>query len=104
MKDNGSITKLEHIELNNMNHSSKYNQDSTKTKSKCDKSSSSSSNSAHSDVEDLCDYGAGGYYPCHIGELIKNKYLVLKKLGWGHFSTVWLALNLDDKQLYALKI
>ena len=29
---------------------------------------------------------------------------MLKKLGWGHFSTVWLALKLQDKQLYALKI
>lgn len=28
----------------------------------------------------------------------------MKKLGWGHFSTVWLALKLQDKQLYALKI
>ena len=24
-------------------------------------------------------------------------------MGWGHFSTVWLALHLQDKQLYALK-
>jgi len=28
----------------------------------------------------------------------------LRKLGWGHFSTVWLALKLSDKELYALKI
>ena len=25
-------------------------------------------------------------------------------MGWGHFSTVWLAFNNKDKQLYALKI
>ena len=37
-------------------------------------------------------------------EIIDNKYIVLKKLGWGHFSTVWLALKLQDKKLYALKI
>jgi serine/threonine-protein kinase SRPK3 len=30
--------------------------------------------------------------------------VVLKKLGWGHFSTVWLAFSLFDKKLYALKI
>ena len=29
---------------------------------------------------------------------------MLKKLGWGHFSTVWLAFNLSDKKIYALKI
>ena len=27
----------------------------------------------------------------------------MKKLGWGHFSTVWLGLHLGDKKLYALK-
>lgn len=39
-----------------------------------------------------------------MGEIIDSKYIILKKLGWGHFSTVWLAYKLSDKQLYALKI
>lgn len=39
-----------------------------------------------------------------LSEIIDNKYIVLKKLGWGHFSTVWLSLKLQDKKLYALKI
>lgn len=30
-------------------------------------------------------------------EIIDHKYLTLKKLGWGHFSTVWLAIKLQDK-------
>jgi serine/threonine-protein kinase SRPK3 len=30
--------------------------------------------------------------------------MILSKLGWGHFSTVWLAMSLRDKKLYALKI
>ena len=25
-------------------------------------------------------------------------------MGWGHFSTVWLAFNFKDKRLYALKV
>ena len=33
-----------------------------------------------------------------------GKYINLRKLGWGHFSTVWLALKLSDKKLYALKV
>lgn len=41
---------------------------------------------------------------CVLSEIIDNKYIILKKLGWGHFSTVWLALKLQDKKLYALKI
>ena len=36
--------------------------------------------------------------------MLDSKYVVLKKLGWGHFSTVWLAFNISDKKLYALKI
>lgn len=30
--------------------------------------------------------------------------MILKKLGWGSFSTVWLSFNINDKKLYALKI
>lgn len=37
-------------------------------------------------------------------EILNNKYVIVKKLGWGHFSTVWLAFNVQDKKLYALKI
>jgi serine/threonine protein kinase len=37
-------------------------------------------------------------------EILDSRYIVLKKLGWGHFSTVWLAFNIQDKKLYALKI
>ena len=33
-----------------------------------------------------------------------HRYLILRKLGWGHFSTVWLAFSLADKKLYALKV
>ena len=65
---------------------------------------SSSSDSSDNDVEDLTDYGVDGYHPCHVGEILDSKYVCLKKLGWGHFSTVWLAFKLSDKQLYALKI
>ena len=42
--------------------------------------------------------------PCLCSEIIDGRYVVIKKLGWGHFSTVWLALKLNDKKLYALKI
>jgi serine/threonine protein kinase len=52
----------------------------------------------------LEDFEVNGYHPAHVGEIIDSKYVLLKKLGWGHFSTVWLAFKLSDKQLYALKI
>ena len=33
-----------------------------------------------------------------------HRYLILRKLGWGHSLTVWLAFSLADKKLYALKV
>lgn len=39
-----------------------------------------------------------------IREVLDNKYIILKKLGFGYFSTVWLSYNIKDKNLYALKI
>ena len=39
----------------------------------------------------LEDYKKGGYHPVYVGDIYNNgKYLVEEKLGWGHFSTVWL--------------
>jgi serine/threonine protein kinase len=29
---------------------------------------------------------------------------VVRKLGWGHFSTVWLCWDLTDKKFVALKV
>ena len=44
------------------------------------------------DEEDWEDYVKGGYHPVHIGDTFSDgRYTVVRKLGWGHFSTVWLA-------------
>lgn len=32
--------------------------------------------------------------PAQIGDVYHDRYLVVKKLGWGHFSTVWLAKDM----------
>ena len=37
----------------------------------------------------------GGYHPVEIGDVYNGKYKVIRKLGWGHFSTVWLCW--DDR-------
>ena len=37
-----------------------------------------------------CPYMAGGYHPVQIGDVYNKCYCVIRKLGWGHFSTVWL--------------
>ncbi|KAL7716130.1 non-specific serine/threonine protein kinase [Entamoeba marina] len=47
------------------------------------------------DVEDDSDYRYGGYHHVQIGEVFNKKYIVKNKLGWGHFSTVWLVSSVD---------
>ncbi|GAA5837482.1 hypothetical protein JCM11251_002119 [Rhodosporidiobolus azoricus] len=40
--------------------------------------------------EKLSDYEAGGYHPVRIGDVYgpNDRYVIVRKLGWGHFSTV----------------
>jgi len=34
----------------------------------------------------------GGYHPVSPDDtFLEGRYKVIRKLGWGHFSTVWLA-------------
>ena len=33
-----------------------------------------------------------------ISDVYNSRYVVLRKLGWGHFSTVWLAR--DSRSVY----
>lgn len=44
--------------------------------------------------EDFKDYGPGGYHPIKMFDLFNNRYSAICKLGWGHFSTVWLSWDL----------
>ncbi|CAD8188156.1 unnamed protein product [Paramecium octaurelia] len=57
-----------------------------------------------SEDEGMEDYKIGGYHPVHIGEVLLNRYVVIQKLGWGHFSTVWLAKDFKYETYVALKI
>lgn len=57
------------------------------------------------DEEDSEDYCKGGYHPVQVGEEYNNgKYTVVRKLGWGHFSTVWLSRDNDTGKHVALKV
>ncbi|KZV20566.1 SRSF protein kinase 2-like [Dorcoceras hygrometricum] len=61
-----------------------------------------------SEDEGTEDYKRGGYHAVRIGDAFKNgRYVVQSKLGWGHFSTVWLAwdtINLSSRWVAALKV
>jgi len=54
--------------------------------------------------EGIDGYRKGGYHPVQIGDLFRGRYRVLKKLGWGHFSTVWFALDERANSHVALKV
>uniref|UniRef100_A0A4W5JF72 non-specific serine/threonine protein kinase n=1 Tax=Hucho hucho TaxID=62062 RepID=A0A4W5JF72_9TELE len=54
--------------------------------------------------ENPSDYCIGGYYPVEIGEIFIDRYQVVKKLGWGHFSTVWLGWDMVKRRFVALKL
>eukprot|EP00210_Caulerpa_lentillifera_P001433 g1375.t1 len=64
-----------------------------------------SSLESDSDHEETNGYRKGGYHPVRIGEKFNNgRYTVLQKLGWGHFSTVWLVHDSQTSQQFAMKV
>lgn len=57
------------------------------------------------DEEDWEDYVKGGYHPVKLGDAFSDgRYIVVRKLGWGHFSTVWLAKDTKFNRHVALKV
>lgn len=55
--------------------------------------------------EDEEDYKRGGYHRVRAGEKFKDgRYTVLHKLGWGHFSTVWMVRDEQTGRQGALKV
>ncbi|KAI1157405.1 kinase-like domain-containing protein [Nemania serpens] len=54
--------------------------------------------------ETIPGYRASRYYPVHIGEVLRNRYQVVGKLGFGASSTVWLGRDLSGRHHVALKL
>ncbi|KAH6982299.1 kinase-like domain-containing protein [Ilyonectria sp. MPI-CAGE-AT-0026] len=55
--------------------------------------------------ESIARYCPGGYHPVRIGDVFNNgKYKIVSKLGYGVYSTVWLACNLGTKRHVALNV
>ncbi|KAI9444992.1 kinase-like protein [Lactarius indigo] len=57
------------------------------------------------DEESPADYNYGGYLQVKVADAFKDgRYTVVRKLGWGHFSTVWLVKDTLERRHSALKI
>lgn len=55
-------------------------------------------------VETLEKYQRGGYHPIMIGDVLNDRYHIVDKLGFGGYSTVWLALDTNLKRYVAVKV
>ena len=49
-----------------------------------------------SEDEGMPDYKIGGYHPIHVGEILIDRYVVIQKLGWGH----WVGLLKDRMHVH----
>lgn len=66
----------------------------------------------HQEAEDYSDtaneraaeYRKGGYHPVVPNDLYNERYRVVRKLGWGYFSTVWLVWDYVGKRFQAMKV
>ena len=87
-----------------MSNNSKNNNELSKSSSN-NSSNSSSNNSSNSSSNgsdgSYYDKTKGEEFGCHV---LKNKYILIDKIGVGTFSAVWLAVSIVDSNLYAIKI
>ncbi|KAJ9487004.1 hypothetical protein VN97_g6322 [Penicillium thymicola] len=56
------------------------------------------------DIENPGRYRPGGYHPIAIGDRLSDRYDVVHKLGFGTYSTIWLARDANTRKYVAIKI
>ncbi|KAK2657644.1 hypothetical protein Ddye_010696 [Dipteronia dyeriana] len=67
--------------------------------------SCSSSSGSEDEDEGIDSYRKGGYHAVRTGDQFAGgRYIAQGKLGWGQFSTVWLAYDTQNSKYVALKI
>jgi serine/threonine protein kinase len=56
------------------------------------------------EVERLEKYQPGGYHPILIGDILRSRYRVAHKLGYGAYSTTWLCRDYQSNTYVAVKV
>ncbi|OAA65389.1 Protein kinase-like domain protein [Niveomyces insectorum RCEF 264] len=49
-------------------------------------------------------YHPDGFHPVHLDDVLDHRYRVIRKLGYGSFSTVWLAVDQVSSRHVAVKV
>jgi serine/threonine-protein kinase SRPK3 len=57
-----------------------------------------------SDVKRLDGYRPGGYHPIQLSDKLQERYSIVEKLGYGSYSTIWLARDENLSRYVAIKI
>jgi serine/threonine-protein kinase SRPK3 len=55
-------------------------------------------------AEELDLYAPGGYHPVNLGDVLHERYRIMDKLGFGGYSTVWLARDIVQEHYVAVKV
>lgn len=55
-------------------------------------------------AESLEKYRPGGYHPVMIDDILHGRYRIVDKLGFGGYSTIWLAQDSRLEQYVAIKV
>ncbi|KAM0714649.1 hypothetical protein Q7P37_009947 [Cladosporium fusiforme] len=55
-------------------------------------------------VEPVEKYRKAGYHPIHLNDTLNSRYRIVAKLGFGQFSTVWMALDMKLQRHVAMKV
>ncbi|KAG0095209.1 SRSF protein kinase 2 [Podila epicladia] len=105
VKDDSHATEAEEAPLTNGNVDS-HNSLQSQQKHHNPEEDYDDTHSLYSDEEeDMEDYRRGGYHYISVGDVFHDgRYVTLRKLGWGHFSTVWLARDTVMNRHVALKV
>lgn len=56
------------------------------------------------DAESAEFYHPGGFHPTHLGDVLNGQYKIIRKLGRGQNSTVWLAQDTKNMRYVSIKI